>query len=106
MKMIWITLLGNSPKIGFIKIDSNFHSSDEIKNLVYKEFSIDFDKGIRLRNRYNSIVPINDSLDPNTKREPYYLEVYATQNKASKRLESTIPAEVLILFHLFFKIEK
>lgn len=77
-----LTLFGSSQStIRYIKIDSSDHTSEQIKNFIHKKFNIDFDKGIRLRNNQNSFIPINEGLDQNTKKEPYYLEVYEIQNK-------------------------
>lgn len=80
----------NSQLIKKIKLDSSDHTSSQVKSLIIREFNLDYDANIRLRNTSGSLVPINQYLDMNTKKTPYILETYKIR-KAGPSRQPSIP---------------
>ena len=60
-----------------IKFDHAEHDSNEVKNLIYEEFNFNRDQHIRLRNRIGNLIPMNQHIPVNTKKDPYTLETFA-----------------------------
>ena len=64
--------------------------SNRIKWDISKQFEINNEYNIRLRNPKGRLVPIDKNLRPNTKEAPYLLEVYIP----NARDQRTVPTEV------------
>lgn len=52
------------------------NSSNKIKWDILKEFDLNSNYSIRLRNSKGRLVPVDNGLRPNSKESPYMLEVY------------------------------
>ncbi len=81
MKIFWVIYYTNTDEtshcIKNIKFDSGDYSAFEIKDLIYKSFNLEPNLfNLRLRNRQGNLMPINKNIEANTKKDPFYLEVY------------------------------
>jgi hypothetical protein len=87
MRLIWILFLNkdNSKLIKNIKLDLTDYSPTQIKNLIFKEFQLDCECNIRLRNTRGCLVPINQYIDDNCKPTAYILETYKVKKNSSER---------------------
>ena len=105
MNLFWIIWTQPNGKsiIKRIKIATiNNYSSKDIRQMIFKEFNLDFDVNIRLRNYNGYIVPITKDLDVNTKMDPYSLQVYREAKQNSNRIVTNRP-EVTFPFSFILK---
>lgn len=87
MNLVWIAHKPNNQSATNIKAfriapDNTFelysltNSPNKLKWSILKEFNLNEKYGMRLRNKNGRLVPIGDSIQPNTKESPYFLELF------------------------------
>ena len=103
MKLIWMIFKegdkDESALIKCIKLDHAEHDSNQVKDLIYEEFQFNRGMHIRLRNRIGNLIPINQHVPVNTKKDPYSLETFTLlkQNLHSNLLNKV---DFYNMFHL------
>ena len=71
--------------------------SNSIKNKISKLFNLKANINYRLRNVKEHLIPVNESIEVNLRKEPYKLEIYALNRQT---LINTSKIQVINFFNI------